>query len=250
MEAYNYLRSLKVRKAPGPDGIPNIVLKQFAFELAPVIADIYNASLRNGYLPPLLKSAVVNPTPQKSSPNSIEKYVRPISLTCQIAKVMEGFTLTRILPTVLPQLDNKQFAVAGKSTEQAILYILHLALEALDKGNCSLRVFFADFCKGFDLIDHKILLAKLSKLDIHNSMLRWIGAFLLERSQCVRIGNSRSIAQNINGGIPQGTNLAPILFAVMVNDLISTWGPRIKYVDDLTAMEIVPRNSPNMVLVL
>jgi hypothetical protein len=81
-------------------------------------------------------------------------------------------------------------------------------------------------------------------------MLRWIGAFLLERSQCVRIGNSRSIAQNINGGIPQGTNLAPILFAVMVNDLISTWGPRIKYVDDLTAMEIVPRNSPNMVLVL
>jgi hypothetical protein len=36
-------------------------------------------------------------------------------------------------------------------------------------------------------------------------MLRWIGAFLLERSQCVRIGNSRSIAQNINGGIPQGT---------------------------------------------
>jgi hypothetical protein len=32
----------------------------------------------------------------------------------------------------------------------------------------------------------------------------------------------------------------------MVNDLISTWGPRIKYVDDLTAMEIVPRNSPSL----
>ena len=31
MEAYNSLRSLKVRKAPGPDEIPNIVLKQFAF---------------------------------------------------------------------------------------------------------------------------------------------------------------------------------------------------------------------------
>ena len=25
-----------------PDGIPNIVLKEFAFELAPLIADIYN----------------------------------------------------------------------------------------------------------------------------------------------------------------------------------------------------------------
>ena len=123
--------------------------------------------------------------------------------------------------------------------------ILHLALEALDNGNCSLRLFFADFSKGFDQIDHRILMEKLSKFNIHNSLLRWIGAFLLERSQFVRIGNSTSTGQFTNGGIPQGTKLDPILFAVMVNDLISIWGPRIKFVDDLTALEIVPRNSPS-----
>ena len=244
-EAYKSLCRVKIGKASGPDGIPNIVLKTFAFELAPVIADIYNTSLCEGYLPPLLKSAAVIPIPKKCPVNDIEKDIRPISLTCQIAKVMEGFTLTRILPTILPQLDNKQFAVAGKSTEQAIVYILHLALEALDKGNCSLRLFFADFSKGFDLIDHRILMEKLSKFNIQNSLLRWIGAFLMERSQFVRIGNSTSTEQYINGGIPQGTKLAPILFAVMVSDLISTWGPRIKFVDDLTALEIVPRNSPS-----
>ena len=155
-EAYKSLCRVKIGKASGPDGIPNIVLKTFAFELAPVIADIYNTSLCEGYLPPLLKSAAVIPIPKKCPVNDIEKDIRPISLTCQIAKVMEGFTLTRILPTILPQLDNKQFVVAGKSTEQAIVYILHLALEALDKGNCSLRLFFADFSKGFDLIDHRI----------------------------------------------------------------------------------------------
>ena len=32
-------------KAPGPDGIPNIVLKEFVFELAPLIADMYNTCL-------------------------------------------------------------------------------------------------------------------------------------------------------------------------------------------------------------
>ena len=88
-------------------------------------------------------------------------------------------------------------------------------------------------------------MVKLSKFNIHNSLLRWIGAFLLERSQFVRIGNSTSTGQFTNGGIPQGTKLDPILFAVMVNDLISIWGPRIKFVDDLTALEIVPRNSPS-----
>ena len=39
------------------------------------------------------------------------------------------------------------YAVAGKSTEQALVYLLHLALEALDRGGCYLRLFFADFKK-------------------------------------------------------------------------------------------------------
>ena len=39
-EAYIALRQTKVKKAPGPDGMPNIVLKEFAFELAPLIADM------------------------------------------------------------------------------------------------------------------------------------------------------------------------------------------------------------------
>ena len=37
-----------------------------------------------------------------------------------------------------------------------------------------------------------------------------------------------------------------ILFAVMVDDLLRSWGPRVKFVDDLTVLEIVPRNSPSV----
>ncbi len=135
--------------------------------------------------------------------------------------------------------------MAGKSTQQAIVYILHVALESLDKGGCALRFFFADFRKSFDLIDHNILLDKLTKLGIHNVMLGWIAAFLYKRSQLVRIGIHASTLQYINGGIPQCTKLGPLLFAVMVNELLSMWGPRAKFVDDLTALEIVPRNSPS-----
>ena len=38
----------------------------------------------------------------------------------------------------------------------------------------------------------------------------------------------------LNGGIPQGTKLDPVLFAVMVNDIVQSWGARVKFVDDLT----------------
>ena len=50
---------------------------------------------------------------------------------------MEGFRLSRLAPAVLEHLDAKQFARPGKSTEQAIPYIIHLVLENLDRGNCS-----------------------------------------------------------------------------------------------------------------
>ena len=245
-EAEKALRGIKIKKAPGPDGLPNVVLKEFAYELGPVISDMYNASLRQGFLPPLLKSAVVRPLPKQKPAMSVEKDIRPVSLTCQVAKVMESFTLVRLLPVLLDKFDLKQFALSGRSTSQALVYLLHLALDALDKGNCALCFFFADFKKGFDVIDHRILLRKLSCYGLHPSLVRWLAAFLQGRSQCVQLADVSSASKSPNGGIPQGTKLSPILFAVMVDDLVRSWGPRIKYVDDLTILEVIPRNSPSV----
>ena len=160
-EAFKALRRLKTNKAPGPDCIPSLILKMFAFELSPILAELYNTSIKQGFLPSLLKSAVVCPLPKRRPPESIECDVHPISLTYHTAKIMEGFTLSRVLPGITERLDPKQFAMAGKATQHAIVYLLHLTLEALDQGNCWARWFFADFKKGFDLVDHRILLDKL-----------------------------------------------------------------------------------------
>ena len=50
----------------------------------------------------------------------------------------------------------------------------------------------------------------------------------------------------LKGGVPQGTKLGVILFTVMTNRLLSDWRLRIKYVDDSLALEIIPRNFPNL----
>ena len=160
-----------------------------------------------------------------------------------MAKMMEGSTLIRSLPA--DYLDCKQFAAAGMSTQHAIVYVIHLVLEALESGSCSARLFFADFRKGFDLIDHTILLSKLNSCNLHPCLLRWIAAFLGGRSQSVRIGSDFSNICSLNGGIPQETKLGPVLFSVMVNKLVNTWSKHAKYVDDLTILEIIPRNFPS-----
>ena len=71
-------------------------------------------------------------------------------------------------------------------------------------------------------------------------------AFLQGRTQFTRIEDRISTRKYLSGGIPQGTKLGPLLFAIMVNDLVSSWAPRAKFVDDLTVFEVVPRNSPSL----
>lgn len=48
----------------------------------------------------------------------------------------------------------------------------------------------------------------------------------------------------MNGGLPQGTKLGPLLFEILVNNLLKNWPGRSKFVDDTTTFEIIPRGSP------
>ena len=43
--------------------------------------------------------------------------------------------------------------------------------------------------------------------------------------------------------MPQGIKLGVILFAIMTNNLSADWHLRVKFVDDMSAIEILPRNS-------
>ena len=67
------------------------------------------------------------------------------------------------------------------------------------------RIVLLDFAKAFDLINHDKLLVKLKANDVPPHILRWMGSFLLDRTQEVKIGKTVSSVGNPNGGVPQGT---------------------------------------------
>ena len=62
-----------------------------------------------------------------------------------------------------------------------------LILVGLNVGHCFVRLFFADFRKGFDLVDHNIIIDELGNLNVHPTIIRWIRSFLTNREQCIRI---------------------------------------------------------------
>jgi hypothetical protein len=47
---------------------------------------------------------------------------------------------------------------------------MHQIHAGLDKGQCSARVFFADFKKGFDLVDHNVIITEFERLGVHPVM--------------------------------------------------------------------------------
>ena len=90
-----------------------------------------------------------------------------------------------------------------------------------------------------------VLIQEMELLGVHEATIRWIGSFLRDRSQRVQVSQVYSHPVTPNGGIPQGTKLAPLLFAILVNNLCRDWRYRIKYVDDTLVFESIPQCAPS-----
>ena len=174
------LLQLNTSKSSGPDGIPAIVLKSCAPELAPFLNKLFQLSYNLGIFPSSWKLAHIFLIPKKGDKSNSSNY-RPSTITSFISKTMETIITKQMLAYLEKNslLSDHQYGIRqARSTGDLLANAVHAWSSTLVSYGES-RVISLDISKAFDRVWHKVLLAKLPMFGLHHSLIKWISSFYL-----------------------------------------------------------------------
>ena len=234
---------LKDYGGKGPDGIPNVFVKNCIHSLLIPLRAIFQKSLSSHTFPNIWKLSHIIPIFKKGDKNNIKNY-RPISMLSCFSKILESLFYYMLYSEVAPLISTNQHGfVKGLSTVTNLAVHTDYVAQALDQHK-QVDTIYTDFSKAFDKVSHGILLDKLVDLNIDRGLILWIKSYLSDRSQCVTLNNTYSVSKSVVSGVPQGSKLGPLLFILYINDLALyiKFSLLLLYADDCKLSLII--NSP------
>ena len=102
-----------------------------------------------------MENSTCYPTSKKQPPRSIEKDIRPISLTPIVSKIFESIVMKWVDNILEDKIDDKQFGGGmSTSTTDALVEMIHHWCEATYRCGTYVRIVLLDFAQAFDLINH------------------------------------------------------------------------------------------------
>ena len=235
------MRKLKPFKAPGPDGIPNVVLTKCADLLADILLCIYEAILehRLSYKPWKIFTTVVLRKPGKPR-YDVPKAYRPIALLNTMWKVLtaiiaDQLTFVTERHRLLP--DNHFGGRPGRTTTDAMHLIAEIVKSSWRAGKVT-AVLFLDIEGAFPNAVPSRLEHNLLKRGVPRKIVTFVHNMLRDRITTLKFDGYVSDPIQVDNGIGQGDPLSMTLYQYYNADLLDI--PKRKeesataFVDDAT----------------
>ena len=188
--------------------------------IAPSLTEIFANSIYTGIFPNEWKEARVSPVHKNGAKHEPSNY-RPISVIPTVSKIFEKIVFDQLNK----YFNDNNLLTSCQSGFRSLHSTMTALLEATNSWSVNIdnglvnEVVFIDLKKAFDTIDHQIILKKLRNYGIDHCSLKWFKSYLTGRTQKCKVNDRLSKSTSINCGIPQGSNLGPLLFLIYINDL-------------------------------
>ncbi|KAI0991845.1 hypothetical protein K3495_g16342, partial [Podosphaera aphanis] len=181
------IAKLPSNKAPGPDGIPNRLLKECKITLKKDLAELFNACLSLGYHPTGFKESttIVLRKPQKPRYDTPKSY-RPIALLNTMGKLLEKIVANRISKAAeeFKLLPEEQMGARPKRSTISAVELLTEQIHTIwgkDKKQVA-SLLSLDISGAFDNVSHERLIHNLKEKGIPRWISQFIESFLDERT--------------------------------------------------------------------
>ena len=182
---------------------------------------LFNQCLVSGAFPKQWKEGKIIPLPKDARATFCGPNSRPISILPVLSKLLEKIVFKQVQDYFYDYNLTTMYQHAyraGHSTCTALTQMSDDWLKSID-DSMLVGTVLLDFSAAFDVIDHDILISKLSSYGFKSSAILWFRSYLSARSQRVYFNGALSNSKDLYCGIPQGSCLGPLLFSVFTNDM-------------------------------
>ena len=176
-QVYRAINKLSPHKAPGPNGIPNIVYKECADSLIPHLVALFTASFSLGHFPSHWSQSTTVVLRKPLRPDyTLPKAYRPIALLDTMGKILSSCVAEdlRQVSETKHLLPGTHFGGRpGRSTGDALHLIAQYVKDAWRKKQVA-SALFLDVKAAFLSVDVECLLSKMQELKVPRQYILWL----------------------------------------------------------------------------